>query len=224
MERPVDRNWNQQRKCYGNKPAYDKVFQWLTLDEYHKCSVSVFSIINETWPPCLCKWRWPLYTSDVIRAWILLKHLGRNTKHRVVLILTHTQRPLKGYMCTTGLTYQSSCRVMLHTHSFDTPTTKLLQTQNHWSSWFLFVAIQTISGKSKLTLPVKMQGFFFFFFFFFHREQSRFYLPTAKKKNSLGTPFWLMFARQCGWGLSIIMAVWRQMWLKWLPCLGLLHL
>lgn len=45
----------------------------------------------------------------------------------------------------------SSCRVMLHTHSFDTPTPKQLRRPNHWSSWFLFVAVETILGKSKLT-------------------------------------------------------------------------
>lgn len=43
-------------------------------------------------------------------------------------IHTHTQT-FKGYFRTTGLTYRSSCRVMLHAYSFDTPTLKQLESE-----------------------------------------------------------------------------------------------
>lgn len=58
----------------------------------------------------------------------LFEEHGEKVEPTRSLLHSHTQT-FKGYFRTTGLTYRSSCRVMLHAHSFDTPTLKQLESE-----------------------------------------------------------------------------------------------
>ena len=74
--------------------------------------------------------------------------------------LLHFLHTFKGYTAPRAWPFEPICRVMLHTHSFDTPTRKQPD-WNHWNSWFQFPAVQTILGKST-TNPCIGNGRFLF--------------------------------------------------------------
>lgn len=71
----------------------------------------------------------------------------------------HTQK-------TQGYVEPQAWPIAPHAESCYTPTALIHPPQNsytvenHWSSWFLFLAVETILGKSKQTIAVKMEGFF----------------------------------------------------------------
>lgn len=100
--------------------------------------------------------------------------------------LSHTQT-FKGYFRTMGLTYRSSYRVMLHAHSFDTPTLKQLESEpleqlvsvSSGSNYFRKIRANPCSENCGFLPPL----------YFFHWEQSRFYLLTANT-SSLLDPSW----------------------------------
>lgn len=140
--------------------------------------------IQVNWPWCL--------NSDIIRVWLSSKsHYLRNIErksNRLALSFTHTHtETFKGYFRTTGLTYRSSCRVMLHAHSFDTPTLKQLESEpleqlvsvSSGSNYFRKIRANPCSENCGFLPPL----------YFFHWEQSRFYLLTANT-SSLLDPSW----------------------------------
>lgn len=87
----------------------------------------------------------------------------------LTLIPSLTHRPLR---VTWPQPYCSSCRVMLHTHSFDTPTPTQLQSKP-------LEQLVYVSSGSNYLRKIQTKALSESFLFFLHRERSHFSPPTT---------------------------------------------